>query len=123
MNRVVLFALAAFAIFLFVAKPWDGGDGPKQKLVSHLDDAFGSAGVPNSIKDCLSDGIDRELTDAEAQTLLTAIESGTVPTDTAIMSNPLMRSAGEKIGRVGAGCASAIPGFDAAQAAARFGGG
>ena len=120
-----LIAMAIVAAVLAITSPWDsgreGGGGPKEQFLGQVEEEMNAHGIPDSVTDCFVDGLDGELTDAEAQMFPTVF--GPSISRAEAEADPTKRAMVEAIGGVAIDCApqmvdASTPGTPAAETAA-----
>lgn len=106
MNRLLLYGAIAFAALLFIAKPWDSGESAKEKMISDIDEGMVTLGVPAATRECVTEGFEREFTDADAE-LATEVSDGGFSAQRA-MADPAMRAVAIKMTTVMGACPGVV---------------
>jgi hypothetical protein len=121
----LLIGLGIVAVVLALTTPWESdqeaGAGPKAHFLVKFEEEMSSHGMPDSVTDCFVDGLDGELTDADAEILNSAF--GPVVSRPEAEADPEKRALVEALGGVAIDCAPEMaeasgPGTPAAEAAA-----
>ena len=105
MNRLLLIGALGFAVLMAVTTPWDGGESEKAKFIASWDRLMGDAGASPTLRECVSDGIERQFTEGEGALANRAMDGKS--SSTAFLSGPAPPMVLQKIDRAMMACPGA----------------